>query len=363
MPVIGFDAQATQGRQTGLGIYTSRLLAALEKGIPPNAYLRIYKRKILPEDDLNTRARLCWENFELPRRAKQDRIDLLHVPAFAPPLCKPCRLVVTVHDIAGMLFPNQIGRASAFYWGKWLPFVIRLADQIISDSEYTKQDLIKHLKIPEKKIHVIYPSGHEMFTADFSEIVVTKVKRQCNIRNQYFLCVGTLEPRKNLIRIFDAFKVFLSKHSEYQLVLAGSREFAYGKYASFLEEKHSLPAGTILTLGFVCHDVLNALYAGAVALLYPSLYEGFGMPILEAMASGCPVLTSHCTSTTEVAGEAAQLVDPCSVDAIAQGMLDLATREALRQDLKKKGFEQIKKFSWEKTARETINIYKKMLGC
>ncbi len=358
---IGFDAQATRGRQSGLGVFTRSLLASLKQEIRHPLTLRVYAEEIPDDRNVNTLRRLRWENWTLPGLSRQDKLDILHVPAFAPAFRKPCPLVVTVHDIAGMLFKNQIGALSSFYWGKWLPFVIKQADRIIANSQYTKKDLVTHLKIHESKIRVIYPSGHEAFSTTFSKAHIEAVKIRLGIQGRYFLFVGTMEPRKNLSRILEAFKVIRGSNADFQLVLVGSQAFGHGKYAETLAREHSFGSGAVLPTGFLDHDSLNALYCGAQALLFPSLYEGFGIPILEAMASGCPVLTSTATSTPEVAGDAAVLVNPYSVDAIAEGMAKLAGGEGLRTGLRQKGFEQIKRFSWKKAAQEVIEVYKEFL--
>lgn len=361
MPLIGFDAQAICGKLTGLGTYTSFLLEALQREIAPPLELRILSRGKPLARDLNTLERLGWENWTLPELAQRSKVDLLHIPAFAPAYRKCCKRVVTVHDIAGMLFPNQMGVLSRFYWGRWLPFTIKQADRIIVDSEHTQKDLIDHLKVNKNMIRVIYPSGHETFSAQISGTKIAEVKQAFGINNNYFLFVGTLEPRKNLGRILDAFKLFLNSNPGHQLILVGSQEFAHGKYSRILAGKHSLEPHSIIAPGYLDHDNLNALYCGASALLFPSLYEGFGIPILEAMASGCPVLTSNRTSTPEVAGEAGILVDPYDTEAMARAMERIASEPALRSELKKKGFEQIKKFSWQKTAQEVIEVYKELL--
>jgi glycosyltransferase involved in cell wall biosynthesis len=361
MPVVGFDAQATQGKQSGLGVFTCSLLSELKNEISDPLSLRVYMSAVSRDCNISTAQRLKWENWTLPRLVRNDRVDILHVPAFAPAWRKPCPLVVTVHDIAGMLFKNQIGRLSSFYWGKWLPFVVKQADRIIADSHHTQKDLMVHLRVGEEKIRVVYPSGHENFSSAIPKTRIDETKKRFGIKDRYFLFVGTLEPRKNLGRILEAFKLFLKTNPEHQLILAGSKEFAHGRYSEILANKYLLDSSSIITPGYLDHDDLNALYCGAEALVFPSLYEGFGIPILEAMASGCPVITSTATSTPEVAGDAAILVDPYSVEDIAQGLQDLGGKDAARDVLRKKGFEQIRKFSWKKAAREVIAVYKELL--
>ena len=361
MPVIGFDAQATQGRQSGLGFYTRNLLKELQPLSAGSFSLKVYTESLPAEKDFSTWDRLRWANWTLPRLAQRDHLDLLHIPAFAPPARKPCPMVVTVPDIAGMLFPNQMGLPSKIYWGSWLPFVIKSADRFIAISEHTKQDMVTHLKIAAEKVRVIYLSGHEGFAPDIPREKIQTVCRKSGIRERFFLFVGTMEPRKNLGRILDAFKQARATDPELQLVLVGSKQFAHGQYLELLTRDHGLDAQAVIAPGFLDHESLNALYGGALGLLFPSLYEGFGIPILEAMASGCPVLTSRTTSMPEVAGEAATLVDPLSTDQITEGIKNLAANDALRAEMRQKGFEQIKKFSWQKTASETLEVYKEIL--
>ncbi len=358
---IGIDIQSSQGQKTGLGVYTANLVQSLlsESRNGTQVCLLESERK----GDLNTLQRLRWENVELPKKAKEEKIRLLHVPAFSPPMTKPCRLVVTVHDLIGMLFPNQKGWPSRFYWGKWLPAMLKRADHLIAVSEHTKKDVIEHLGIPEQKITVIYSSGHEGFVASCDRERMRKLRSRFEIKEKYFICVGTLEPRKNLGRVLEAFLKFLSQASpsdKYQLVVVGSKEFAHGKFFKEINKNRRLNPDDIIFTGYVDQSDLNCLYACAQAFLFPSLYEGFGFPVLEAMASGTPVLTSDRTSLPEVAGEAAMKVNPEDVNALCEGMKLLATDEKIRQELIQKGFERIKHFSWSKTAKETLAVYESL---
>lgn len=356
---IGIDVQAGKGQVTGLGVFTNNFVKSLS-GIPQKEFeFSFLSRK--QEGGWNTLRRLWWENGERVRAARRERLQVLHVPAFAPPLFKPCRVVVTVHDLIGMVFQNQLGLPSRLYWGRWLPLTVKNADVFIADSEHTKKDMIRHIGISGEKIRVIYPSGHEGFRPDVGAEKIREVKVGFGIAEKYFMTVGTIEPRKNVLRVISAFREFSKKKrsSRYQLVLTGSREFARGKFYESVK-RTGADLDSVVTTGYVGADELNALYCGAEAFLFPSLYEGFGIPVLEAMASGTPVLTARSSSLPEVAGDAAYYVDPARPDDIARGMAELADQEPLRRELAGKGFLRIRKFSWRETALKTMDVYRSM---
>ncbi len=364
---IGIDAQAATGQLTGLGTYTKHLIAALtgQSEIPAVFTKPPFEFHFYADEryGTNTPSRIYWENWVLPQRIKKDGLQLLHVPAFAPAMFPRMKTVVTAHDLIGMLFPNQIGRASRFYWGRWLPAALKRADALIADSESTRRDLIEHLRVPERKITVIYPSGHEGFTASVSAQMLAQVKTKHGLDTPYFLFVGTIEPRKNLSRVIGAVERLKKsgKAGGARLVVVGSKQFAHGAFFQQLGKSMSGAMDEIIFTGYVTRAELNSLYCGAAALVYPSLYEGFGIPILEALGSGCPVITANVSSTPEVAGEAALQVDPLDESQIAAAMERMLSDASLRQKLKRAGAEQIKKFSWEKTAQQTLQVYKTLL--
>lgn len=357
---IGIYSQPIRGAKTGLGIYTEAIVTGLKQENGHAHRFFFYEKSA--DRDWNTFERLYWENVELVRRASKDRVDLLHVPAFAPPWLKSFRLVVTVHDLIGMILPNQIGLPSQWYWGHWLPYAVKKADAMIVSSENTKKDVLRYLAVPEKKIQVIYPSGHERFRPLRNGKTSAGLKKKLGIREYYFLSVGTLEPRKNLKRVLEAFGEFSRKKREarYQLVLVGSKDFAHGKVFRELAHHIVLPPDDVIFTGYLEQGDLNALYSGARAFLFPSLYEGFGIPILEAMASGAPVMTSNLSSLPEVAGTAAYFVNPHRTQEILEAMNVFAENDNMRQDFAEKGFQQIKKFSWKQTVSQTLKVYESL---
>jgi len=364
---IGIDIQSTVGTYSGLGVYTRNISETLAFGQDltkpfcreADEFRFFIDQAARPWKTLD---RLWWENHILPQKALKEGVDLLHVPAFSPPVRRPgkIKIVTTVHDLIGRVFPNQLGWASRLYWGHWLPRAVQGSDILVADSQHTRGDLIRHLGVPPEKVRVIYLSGHEGFSSGLTPENIQKTKAFFGIQERYFLFVGTLEPRKNLQRVLTAFAEFKAsgpRTVSYQLVIVGSKDFAHGVFYKNLISRHPKILKKVLFTGHINHDHLNSLYSGATAFLYPSLYEGFGMPILEAMGSGTPVITSKTTSIPEVAGDAALLVDPLQVHEIRDAMIQVAGDEALRQKLIAKGLQRIRLFSWKKTVSELMDVY------
>jgi glycosyltransferase involved in cell wall biosynthesis len=221
---------------------------------------------------------------------------------------------------------------------------------------------VKYLNFSEKKIRVIYPSGHENFSSKINPKLLQQIKNRLGVTEKYFLCVGTIEPRKNLARVIESFVNFLktNKGTRYQLVVVGSKEFAHGKAFQSLVRNAEVRFDDVIFAGYVTNEDLNLLYCGTDAFLFPSLYEGFGIPVLEAMSAGVPVLTSKLSSLPEVAGDAAYYVDPYSAEEISRGMQTLAEDPLLRRALVEKGAKQIQKFSWDKTVEQTLEVYRSL---
>lgn len=360
---VGLDIQSSITHPTGVGIYTKNLFQILQKISHPE--FNIHGLAPLKTGHLNTPKRLWWENVELPRLASNLAVDVLHVPAFSPPVKRgKYKVIVTVHDLIGMMFPNQKGLFSKFYWGTWLPWAIKHADCWIADSRHTKVDILHLLKLPEKKISVVYPSGHENFSPRISKEVIQKTLSKFKIYSPYFLYVGTIEPRKNLknsILAFDLAKKMNPSLKNHQFVVVGSKKFAHGTFFESLKKDLQYGFSEIIFTDYINHDELNAIYCGSTAFIFASLYEGFGIPILEAMACHTPVIASNKTSIPEVAGNAAMYVNPEDTKAIANAMIELATQKDVRELYSKLGAAQVSNFSWEITARKVLGIYQSVL--
>jgi len=226
----------------------------------------------------------------------------------------------------------------------------------VADSNATRADLVRHYGVAESKVHVVHLGRDESLAPVHDPQVRAAARVHAGIGERYLFYVGTLQPRKNLSRVVQAFARLAGAPGmhDVQLVLAGKRGWLYDEL--FAEVERCGLGGRVLFPGYVDGADLPALYGGALGFVYPSLYEGFGIPVLEAQACGVPVMTSNNSSLPEVAGDAALLVDPTDVDAIAEAMRRLATDDALRAELVQRGFENVKRFSWEKCARETLAV-------
>ena len=287
-------------------------------------------------------------------------VDVFHAWDWQQPPAKKAKLVTTIHDLTPLLFPDEQASSTISAQKHRLKWVAREASAIIADSQATKNDIQKRLSIEANKIHRIYLAASVEF-AEFSNQnpgiknqEINKVKNKYNIKGDYILSVGTREPRKNLARVIEAFK--LSAESNLQLVIAG--KYGWGKKLD--AKRPASPAGRypleVNILGYVAQQDLPALYAGAKMLVYPSLYEGFGLPLVEAMSVGCPVVASNRGSLKEVSGSAAITVNPEKPSAIAAGIKTVLSDSSGK--MIKAGLIQARKFSWRKTARETLSVYK-----
>ena len=247
-------------------------------------------------------------------------------------------------------------------------FIARSANKVLADSEATRQDLVSRYQVAADRISVVYPGRDETLAPVDNLALLAEVRERYGLAESYLLYVGTLHPRKNLARLVRAFGLvagspaatFQSPVSNLQLVLAGQKGWLY---KDLLTEVRRLGLeDRVLLTGYVPKDDLAALLSGAQAFIYPSLYEGFGLPVLEAMACGTPVVCSNVSSLPEVAGDAALLVDPLDVEAIAQAILDLIADDSVGRELVARGYRQIECFSWRRCAQEALEVFEEVAG-
>jgi glycosyltransferase involved in cell wall biosynthesis len=367
--LIGVDAsRTTVARRTGTEIYSLHLireLLALEgasrfrlyfnQAPSGDLFLGAAEWRVMPFPRLWTHLRLSWEMLAHPP-------DLLFVPSHVLPLLHPRRSAVTVHDL-GFLYHPEAHTLSQNLYLRWSTrHNAHAATRILADSQATCRDLVHHYSIPDSKIAVVYPGRDETLAPVAEPDLLSAVRARYGLAGPYLLYVGTLHPRKNLVRLVQAFGSLLRSSTDdsrapvagLQLVLAGQRGWLYD---DILDQVRRLGLSDRVVLpGYVPDADLPALLSGALAFIYPSLYEGFGLPLLEAMACGTPVICSNASSLPEVAGDAALLVDPTDTEALADALARLVADEGLRRELVERGFRQMRRFSWRRCAEETLRV-------
>lgn len=304
---------------------------------------------------------VAWEiyymNLVLPLRTTYYKADLLHCPAMRVPVKLNIPAIVTIYDIIPLIFPRLFRARDAILLNFHIRQSIKRADLVLTISNSSKQDIMKYFKIASDKIKVVYlPKDPLFYPRDKKQI--DKVLDSYGIKEQYFLCVGNIEPRKNLLRVLKAFSSIGSRNS-CQLVIVGQHLTDYRRI--LLEVSRMNLDDRVKLIGFVTDEELAALYSGSVALVYPSLYEGFGLPLLEAMACGCPVISSNNSSIPEVVGSAGILVDPYNVDDIRGAMENVISDKSLVDSLRQTGVIQASKFTLENFVKQMVKVYRSLI--
>lgn len=353
---IAIDVQTTLGQKTGFGFYVENLVENLERVDRRNSYIKLRPQG---ETDFKSIDRWWWDQVQVPRLAKQAGVDLLHQPAFSAPVLYGGPVVVTLHDLIAIRFGADIPRGSRLYFGKWMPFSYRFADHIIAVSEHTKKDVIDVLGIPEEKITVIYEAADESFQPIRQANQLNRVKQKYGTGDQFILHVGTINPRKNLeflVRVFAQVRTKI--RNGWKLVITGKKGWYYDGLFAAVKEL-GLEDAVVFT-GYIPDEDKPVLYSAASITAFPSVYEGAGLPPVESMLCGTPVVSSNTSSLPEMVGEGGILLAPDDTDGWVKALVRLMRDPALRRDWGNRGRHQARRFSWERTARETIKVYEKV---
>ena len=365
---IGIDAHAIGAQQGGNETYIRNLITALAELDSENRYTLYFSVagaaevwchqhanftvRLLPPPTPLVRVPIALA-YELRRRP----VDVLHVQYTAPPFC-PAPVVTTIHDLAFEHLPETFTRRGKAQLRLTVRRTARRAAHILTVSEYSRQDISKTYCIAPDKITVTHNGCEGQFTSFGAAHETEAIKQKFGITKDYLLAVGSLQPRKNLVRLLRAYAKLREQQPDFQLqlVLVGRQLWLYQEILR--EIKQQSFADDVIVTNYVNDEDLPALYRSAVALVYPSLFEGFGLPPLEAMACGTPVITSNTSSLPEVVGQAALLIDPYDEAAIAQAIWQIVRDSSLRQRLRQAGIEQAKLFTWQATAEKTLAVYR-----
>ena len=360
--LIGIDAsRATATRRTGTENYSLHLIRGLLAQDSGHRF-RLYFNQA-PQPELFSGEPECcvipfprlWTHVRLSREMAASPPDVLLVPSHVLPLLHPQNSVVTVHDLGYHYYPEAHTLSQNLYLRWSTRFNARSSMRAVADSEATRRDLVRLYGIDPEKLVVVYPGRDESLAPVTDPLALQAVRERYGISGPYFLHVGTLHPRKNLVRLVQAMSLAGSDlDPSLQLVLAGKKGWLYDDVLSEVRRR-GLSERVLLT-GYLPGADLPAMMSGALAYVFPSLYEGFGFPALEAMACGTPVVCSSASSLPEVVGDAALLFDPLDVEELAAALVRIATDARLRDDLVGRGFGQMQRFSWARCAREVMQV-------
>ena len=369
---IGIDYTSAILQRAGIGRYTRGLVHALSEVDQRNQYVLYsagkdtsapswpdaFSVRELPITDRHMA--IIWQRLRIPLPVEliTGRIDILHSPDFVLPPVARAATVLTVHDLSFMRYPECSSPDLLRYLMDSVPRSVRRADSVLADSESTRADLIEIMGVPGERIHVLHPAVEPEFTRQGGAEAGEReaLKSRYGVSRPYILGLGTLQPRKNFERLIRAYAALRhERRIPHQLVIGGGKGWLYDAIETTIGELAL--KDDVLLIGFVDEVDLPALYRQADLFAFPSLYEGFGIPILEAMACGTPVVTANVSSMPEVAGGAALLVPPEDVDAIAEALWRGLDDSALRIELVKQGLEQVGQFCWRRSAERLLGIY------
>ena len=388
---IGIDARKIlnpeKGEAIGVGHYTYQLIRHLLEIDKENEYVLFFdfrvrekdvkkftrpnvKIKFYPFSDYKKYLPGAYSEILGAATLQKEKLDVLHStsPTSRIPAIYKGKAVVTFHDMAIYEIPQCFPKMKKNKNRAVYNLMASKADKLIAVSESTKKGLMEKLEVPEEKINVIYSGLDKRFFTE-AETSAGKILRRHEINKKYILFLGTLEPSKNITRLLDAFSRFKkkslsekakegSKKFDYQLVLAGKRGWLSQQYAQIAKDLGV--AKDVIFTGYIIGDELVPLFRGADFFVMPSLNEGFGMTVLEAFATETPAIVSQVSSLPEIAGDAAYFINPIDTQGIADALWKFSKDDELKNEFRRKGLEQVKKFDWEKTTRETLEVYKNL---
>jgi glycosyltransferase involved in cell wall biosynthesis len=375
---IGINALFLQNPTNGSGQYLLHLLHALAEVDRQNEYILLGTGNLAQDDGGQTPfpyqvspvlafaqrnenvEKLVWEQFSGPAAARKAGVDLFHVPYFAPPLYAHTPIIVTIHDVIPLRLPAYRAGAKVAAYMHLVARAVHKASLVITVSQHAKQDIIDVLHIPAERIRVIYEAAGEEYIPVADAQTVARVRERYGVGEQYIFYLGGLDSRKNVLQLVRAFAHLCTQlhNPDVQLLISGNPAKQAGSF--FPDPRpvaQELGVADRVIYRFVEDEDKSAMYSGASLFVFPSLYEGFGLPPLEAMSCGAAVVCSNRTSLPEVVGDAALTVDPNDTLALAEAMHRVLTDHSLQDDLRRRSLQRAAQFSWRRAAMETMAAY------
>ena len=367
---IGIDGIPLATPKTGIGHYTFELARELARLAPEDEFELVAPVPIELGADVpqNLRAvhvpvnalRRRWWTIGLPLYVRQNKLPLFHGTNYNVPLWQRCPTVVTIHDLSLLLHadthPEHLVRRAR----RRLPAMTRIATHIITDSESVRREICEHLQVAPEKITSVALAPRRAFHP-VAETEAQETRKRLGVEDEFILFVGTVEPRKNLLTLVRAFDELLrTTEQRPQLVIAGQKGWLNDELFALIEQ--TALGARILFTGYISDEDLRALYSSCRVAVYPSLYEGFGLPPLEAMACGAPVVTSRIPVIMETSAQAARLINPIDVGELTAALVELLTDANARAQLAAAGRKRAAEFTWVRTAQQTLAVYREVLG-
>ncbi|MBL4935843.1 glycosyltransferase family 4 protein [Clostridium sp. YIM B02515] len=371
---VGIDGRAAKWyRGTGIGTYAYQLISSLNAIDALNEYLLFmpessnmdisFKKNFLIRNISEGNKSNFWDEVNIPNILTDKDIELYHVPqnGVGLPKEKKCPFIITLHDVIPLRMPETVGETYLKIFQEEMPDIVSFCDGIITVSQFSKEDIAKAFNYPLEKIHVTHLAAENIYTPLDKDICSALIKQYYGIEGDYILYVGGFSPRKNIVGLIEAFSKLKEKFKkDIKLVIAGKQGKSYNIY-----KNRAISLGvedSVIFPGFIQIEHLPYLYNASKLVVYPSFYEGFGLPPVEAMACGVPVITSNVTSIPEVLGDSAVFINPYDVDELCSSMFSVLMDDKLQEKLIIKGLVRSSELSWDKTAKDTLIAYNKTIN-
>lgn len=365
---IGIDASALVKEASGIGLWIINVLNNIMKIDNENEYFLFTYDDIKIPFELKENWQIVYYGGEkkkqirylthMPKLLREYKIDVfVGTRHYLPPFNKnKVKYLAIVHDLIPLYMPELFTKEHKLRFRIFTDICKHQAHEVVAVSEATKRDVMKYMKIDEKHIHVVYEAANSTFTTERNEESIKETMERYNIDSKYVLCLSTVEPRKNMLRTIKAYEQCILKNNlPYKLVIVGGSGWNNGEIYDYVQQSEDLKKHVIFT-GYVSNQDVANIYSNASLFIYASLCEGFGLPILEAMQCGIPVITSNISSMPEVAGDACELIDPYNMEQLQESITKILSDPNLQKRMVEKGIRQAKKFSWEKCAKEILDI-------
>jgi len=366
---IAIDARLMSYSEGGISEYIEQLSSRLPRYDLSNNYLILqsFRNNNRITKNNNSKTIKCFtpphhklEKITLTTEIIARRINILHSPDFIPPYNGGWKSVITVHDLAFLIYPQFLTDNSQKYYNHQIHDAVKRSDAILADSESTRNDILNYLNVKPEKVTTIHLAPNDLFTPQ-STLKINHIRKTLNLPDEYILFVGTFEPRKNIDGLLKAYSNLLSLKKDIPpLVIVGREGWRHQPIEKIICELHLEHHTKLIHNANRCH--MPSIYSGALTLVLPSHYEGFGLPVLESMACGTATIVSNRGSLPEIAEDASLIIDPDDTDSISDAILTICENSDLRKTLQQLGLSQVSKFTWEKCCQDTIRTYKNLIS-